>query len=348
MDTTIATSFSPLTCVNDFRSLLRHLPGPDEAARKRATLREPRLIKPRGSLGRLETDVAHLAAWQGRHPPTIDGPKLQVFVGNHGVAHEGVSAYPPEVTGQMVASYATEGAAVNRICEAFGIRLVVTTLDLDRPTRPFNLEPAMGEEDFLSALNTGLAVDLDGVDVLCIGETGIGNTTCAAAIAQALFGGTAEDWTGPGSGVAGEALTNKIRIVAEGVALHADAATDPLDVLRRLGGRELVAMAAAMIAARMKRVPVILDGFTTCAAAACLQAHQKDSLDHCLLGHLSREPGHGALAKRMGLAPLLQLGMALGEGTGAAMAVPLLQAATNCHARMATFEEAGVSDRREE
>lgn len=345
MNTTIAMSFSPLTCVDDFRALLHQLPGPDETARTQAILREPSLIKPRGSLGRLEADVAHLAAWQGRHPPTINAPKLEVFVGNHGVALERVSAYPQEVTEQLVASYKINGAAVNRICEALGINLGVTTLELDRPTRPFHLDAAMGEDDLLLALNTGLAVDLDGVDVLCVGETGIGNTTCAAAMAQALFGGTAEDWTGPGSGVAGDALTNKIRIVAQGVALHGPAATDPLDVLRRLGGRELAAIVGAIVAARLRRVPVILDGFTTCSAAACLQAQQADALDHCLLGHQSREPGHAALARRMGFVPIVQLGMALGEGTGAAMAVPLLQAALWCHTHMATFAEAGVTDR---
>lgn len=335
---------APISAVDDLRFLLKRLPAGDESAREAAEQREPRLIKPRGSLGRLEPLVARLATWQGRHPPQVDRPRLQLFVGNHGVARYGVSAYPMEVTAQMVAATRSGRAAVNVICDTFGIDLRMEVLDLESPTRPFHQDAAMTGAEFVAALNVGLAVDLDGVDILCIGETGIGNTASAAALALGLFGGTARDWTGPGSGVTGDALENKIQIVSEGANLHASAATDPVDLLRRLGGRELAAMTGAIVAARLQRVPVVLDGFTVCAAAACLQAFAPDALDHCILGHLSREPGHKTLAKNMGFEPILQLGMALGEGTGAAMAIPVLRAACNCHARMATFDEAGVAD----
>ncbi|MBE1237698.1 nicotinate-nucleotide--dimethylbenzimidazole phosphoribosyltransferase [Phaeovibrio sulfidiphilus] len=343
MSPSLASARRSVASVAEFEALLHSLPGPDEAARAAASEREPCLIKPRGSMGVLEPLVATLAAWQHRHPPKVETVFVDVFIGAHGIAEYGVSAYPPEVTAQMAASYEMEGAAINQLARSCGARLRVTPIELDTPTRPFHREPAMSPEEFVRALNVGLSVDLEGADLLCIGETGIGNTTCAAALALALFGGEATDWTGPGSGVRGEALANKARLVSEAVALHRPSMASGLDILRCLGGRELAAMAGATVAARLAGVPVVLDGFTTCAAVACLQAVEPGALDHCVLGHLSREPGHGALAAAMGFEPLLRLGMALGEATGAVMAVPLLRAACFCHANMATFEEAGVS-----
>ncbi|GEO81180.1 nicotinate-nucleotide--dimethylbenzimidazole phosphoribosyltransferase [Pararhodospirillum oryzae] len=335
----------PLRSLDDLRARLRALPGPDEACRAAAAAREPTLTKPLRSLGRLEPLAHWIAGWQGRHPPTLNTPRAHVFAGNHGVALEGVSAYPPEVTVQMVANFRRGGAGINQLCKAFNIALEVTELDLDRPTQPFDKTAAMTEEEVVAALNAGLCEPLEGVDCLCLGEMGIGNTTSAAALSMALYGGVAEDWTGPGSGIAGSALETKIRVVRDGVALHAPMATDGLDLLRRLGGRELAAMAGGIVAARLSRVPVILDGFILCAAAACLKAVAPDALDHCVLGHVSREPGHQALVARMGLEPLLRMDMALGEASGAALAVPMLRAACFCHAGMATFAEAGVSDR---
>ena len=172
---------------------------------------------------------------------------------------------------------------------------------------------------------------------------GIGNTTPAAAISCALFGGEAADWTGRGTGVEGGALARKIEVVAAGVARHRD--NPPLEILRRLGGRELAAMAGAVLAARLRRVPVLLDGYVVTAAVAPLAAERIDALDHCMVGHVSVEPGHRRLIDKLGKSPLLDLGMRLGEGSGAAVAVGLVKAALACHTGMATFAEAGVSDK---
>ncbi|MGI9369342.1 MAG: nicotinate-nucleotide--dimethylbenzimidazole phosphoribosyltransferase, partial [Ruegeria sp.] len=211
------------------------------------------------------------------------------------------------------------------------------------PTADFTQGPAMSDEDLLIALRAGwLAVDAD-ADLLVVGEMGIGNTTPAAAIACALFGGNASDWTGRGTGVDDAGLANKTRVVAEGVALHGGAG-DGLEILRCLGGREIAAMAGAIAAARMLRIPVILDGFICSAAAACL-AHSADgALDHTIAGHQSAEGAHGAVLAKLNKEPLLSLGLRLGEGSGATLAINILKSAVACHSGMATFAEAGVSD----
>ncbi|MEY8837885.1 nicotinate-nucleotide--dimethylbenzimidazole phosphoribosyltransferase, partial [Cribrihabitans sp. XS_ASV171] len=203
--------------------------------------------------------------------------------------------------------------------------------------------PAMSEDEVLAALRTGWQAVDPGADLLVVGEMGIGNTTPAAAIACALYGGAAGDWTGRGTGVDDAGLANKIRVVGEGVALHAGQG-DGLEVLRRLGGRELAAMAGAIAAARVLRIPVILDGFICTAAAACLEASVAGALDHAVAGHLSAEGAHGALLEQLGKQPLLSLGLRLGEGSGAALAIQVLKGAVACHSGMATFAEAGVAE----
>jgi nicotinate-nucleotide--dimethylbenzimidazole phosphoribosyltransferase len=331
--------------LDDIRRLLAALPGPDATAAARAAEREPQLTKPRGSLGRLEELSAWLAAWQGRHPPRMERPRALVFAGNHGVAARGVSAFPAEVTVQMVANFRRGGAAINQICRAFGTELEVHALDLDRPTADFTAAPAMDESECVAAFTAGMAAADAAADVLCLGEMGIANTTAAAAVCHAVYGETAEFWTGPGTGVAGPALANKTVVIAEGVARHRVAMTDGLEVLRCVGGRELAAIAGAVVAARLRRVPVLLDGFVSTAAAAPLAAVAPAALDHCQVAHCSAEPGHRRLADRLGKRPLFDLGMRLGEASGAALAVAVLKGAVACHAGMATFAEAGVSDK---
>lgn len=334
-----------LKSLADLRSLLDQLPGADTAARRAAEIREPQLTKPPGALGRLEELAAWLATWQGRHPPTMDAPRCVIFAGNHGVAARGVSAFPAEVTAQMVANFEADGAAINQLCKANGIALSVSALDLDHPTADFTEGPAMSEDEVVAALNTGLAAGAKPADLLCLGEMGIANTTAAAALCHALFGGTATGWTGPGTGVDGDTLTIKTRVVSEAVTRHTAETRDPLDLLRRLGGRELAAIAGAVIGARLTRVPVLLDGFICTAAAAALEAARPGALDHCQVAHRSQEPGHALLYGQLGKQPLLDLGLRLGEGSGAATAVPLLRAAAVCHSGMATFSEAGVTDK---
>ncbi len=334
-----------LSSLRDLADLLRRLPSADGTAAEAALEREPLLTKPPGSLGRLEELAVWLAAWQGRHPPVMDRPRCVIFAGNHGVAARGVSAFPATVTVQMVANFEAGGAAVNQLCGAAGIDLSVRALELDRPTADFTQGPAMSEAEVIAAINLGLAEGVKAADVLCLGEMGIANTTAAAALCHALFGGTAAGWTGPGTGVGGDALSSKTRVVAESVTLHTTESRNPLDLLRRLGGRELAAIAGAVIGARLARVPVLLDGFICTAAAAALEATEPGALDHCQVAHRSQEPGHALLFAQIGKTPLLDLGLRLGEGSGAATAVPLLKAACACHSGMATFAEAGVSDR---
>lgn len=341
------TDFASLKSLADVRALLKSLPGPDSTARDAALAREPQLTKPAGSLGRLEELSAWLAAWQGRHPPRLDQPRCLVLAGNHGVAAQGVSAFPAEVTVQMVANFQAGGAAINQLCRTFGTALEVQALDLDRPTGDFTRGPAMSESECLAHMVAGMKAVRDGTDVLCLGEMGIANSTPAAALCLALFGKDAAFWTGPGTGVVGAALDNKIRVVAEGVARHGGDIKDGLDAMMRLGGRELAAIAGAVVAARIKRIPVLLDGFICTASAAVLQATAPAALDHCLIAHASAEPGHRRLADVLGKKPLFDLGMRLGEASGAALAVGVLKAAVACHVGMATFAEAGVSDKGE-
>ncbi|MBF0356028.1 MAG: nicotinate-nucleotide--dimethylbenzimidazole phosphoribosyltransferase [Alphaproteobacteria bacterium] len=327
----------------DILAFLADLPGPDQVALQKAQAREPQLTKPPGALGRLEEISAWMAAWQGQHPARLETPRCVVFAGNHGVAARGVSAFPAEVTAQMVANFQNGGAAINQLCKAFGAELQVQALDLDHPTQDFSQEAAMDEAQFVEAFSKGMRSVKEGTDLLAVGEMGIANTTSAAAVAHALFGGEASDWTGPGTGVAGTALTHKAMVVGEAVAFHKPGISDPIDALRRLGGRELAAMAGAVLAARLQRVPVLLDGYVATAAAAPLHLLHPQALDHCLVAHASAEPAHPALCAKLGKAPLLDLGLRLGEASGAALAIGIVKGALACHNGMATFAEAMVS-----
>ena len=333
----------PITDLDEIRALMDHLPGPDLAAGSEATLHQAQLTKPAGALGRLEELAIWLATWQAQHPPRLDHPRTLVFAGNHGVAARGVSAYPPAVTAQMVQNFIAGGAAVNQLCRVFDVGLKVYEMNLDRPTADIVVEPAMSEEECAKAMAYGMMAVEPGIDTLALGEMGIGNTTTAAALCGGLFGGDAEMWTGPGSGVAGAALEAKRAAVGEAIARHRPSASDPFDVLRRLGGLEFAAITGAVMAARLGRVPVVLDGFASTAAAAVLYVADPHALDHCVVGHVSAEPGHRRLIERIGQRPLFDFGMRLGEGSGATLALAVLKAAAACHNGMATFTQAGVS-----
>ncbi len=336
-------SARPAASFAEIRALLPELPGPDRTAASQAREREAQLTKPPGALGRLEALSEWLCAWQGRHPPRLDRPRVAVFAGNHGVAAQGVSAYPAAVTAQMVRNFIAGGAAINQLCRALDAELRVYEMNLDRPTADFTQGPAMDEAECAHAMAYGMMAVEPGLDLLCLGEMGIANTTSGAALCHALFGGTAADWVGPGTGVAGEGLRRKIDAVEAGLARNRAMAGDPLAALAALGGRELAAIAGAVLAARMGRVPVLLDGYTCTAAAAVLHALRPDLLDHCQVGHCSAEPAHARLCERLGKRPILALDMRLGEGTGAALAAMVLKGAVACHTGMATFAQAGVS-----
>ncbi|MDA1090673.1 MAG: nicotinate-nucleotide--dimethylbenzimidazole phosphoribosyltransferase [Proteobacteria bacterium] len=341
------TALPAIQSLDDVGQALAALPGPDRDAADAAGNREPQLTKPPGALGRLEDLVVWLSQWQGHHPPTMGTPRAQVFAGNHGVTGQGVSAYPADVTAQMVANFEAGGAAINQLCQVFGVSFAIDALALDRPTKDFTIEAAMTESECIDAFVFGMGAVSDGTDVLCLGEMGIGNTTAAAAISMALFGGAASAWTGMGTGVSGAALANKTKIVATAVAVHGAATkADPLQVLRCLGGREMAAIAGAVLAARYRNVPVLLDGYVATAAAAPLRAAQPGALDHCQIGHASAEPGHARLLEKLGKTPLLNLDMRLGEATGAVLAVQILRGAVACHNGMATFKDAAISGKK--
>jgi nicotinate-nucleotide--dimethylbenzimidazole phosphoribosyltransferase len=330
---------------DDIRNLLVGMPGPDEAAAAAVISRDRQLTKPPGSLGRLEEIVLWLARWQGRENPRVERPLVAVFAGNHGVVAQGVAAYPQAVTAQMVANFRSGGAAINQICKTHGLGLKVFELALEQPTRDITETAALEEAECAATMAYGMEAVAEPCDLLSIGEMGIGNTTIAAAICHGLYGGAPEDWVGPGTGVDAEGLKRKADAVGRAVALNRGHLGSPLEVLRRLGGRELAAMAGAIVAARHARVPVLLDGYVASAAAAVLHALDPHALDHCLAAHRSAEPAHGRLLERLGKRPLLDLGMRLGEATGAALAAALVKTAAAIHAGMATFGEAGVSDR---
>ncbi len=333
----------PVATLDEIRALMAHLPGPDLEAGTAAALRESQLTKPAGALGRLEELAQWLAIWQGRHPPHVNHPRTAVFAGNHGVAARGVSAYPATVTAQMVQNFIAGGAAVNQLCKTVDADLRVYEMNLDQPTADIVEAAAMSEEECARAIAYGMMAVEPGIDALALGEMGIANTTAAAALALALFGGEATDWVGPGTGVGGAALAAKREVVAQAAARHRAAPADPLELLRRLGGLEFAALVGAILAARMARVPVVLDGYATTAAAAVLYAADSHALDHCVVGHVSAEPGHRRLLERIGKPALFDFGMRLGEASGATLALAVLKAAAACHAGMATFAEAGVS-----
>jgi nicotinate-nucleotide--dimethylbenzimidazole phosphoribosyltransferase len=332
------------TSFADLRAACLDVPPPDPTAAAAAAVREAKLTKPPGSLGRLEDFVAFLSRWQGRHAPALERVEVLVFAGNHGVVAQGVSAYPAEVTAQMVANFAAGGAAINQLARIAGAHLRVIPLFLEQPTADFTAAAAMDESRFLATVAAGYEAVSD-ADLLCLGEMGIGNTTAAAAMAAALFGGGGARWAGRGTGVDDEGLARKQAAVDRALAVHAGVIGDPLAVAATFGGHELAALLGAALAARRRRIPVLLDGFVCTAAVAPLARMRSDALDHALAAHVSAEAGHRALLGELGLEPILDLGMRLGEASAAALAVLLLRAALACHTGMATFAEAGVSDK---
>jgi nicotinate-nucleotide--dimethylbenzimidazole phosphoribosyltransferase len=307
--------------------------------------REAMLTKPPRSLGRLEELVGWLAHWQGRAPPRLQQVEIVVFAGNHGVTARGVSAYPAEVTAQMVANFAAGGAAINQLARTAAADLRVIPLALDRPTADFTQAPALSEQEFLAAAAEGYDAVSPTCDLLCLGEMGIGNTTAAAALAAALFGGGGARWAGRGTGVDEQGLARKRQVIDGALSRHAAVLHDPLASAATFGGRELAAILGATLAARRQHIPVVLDGFVCTAAVAPLSKLRADTLAHTVSSHVSAEAGHRILLDELGLPPLLALDMRLGEASGAALAVLVLRAALACHTGMATFAEAGVSDK---
>lgn len=330
--------------LDDIRAFCRDLPDGNEHAARAVVRRQQALTKPPQSLGRLEDLVAWLARWQGRECPQLERVTVTVFAGNHGVAARNVSAYPQAVTQQMVANFASGGAAINQIAHLAGAELRVVPIELDRPTHDFTVAAAMDTNEFLSAVDAGYRTVPADCDLLAVGEMGIANTTTAAVLCAALLGGDATVWAGRGTGVDDTGLARKRAAIEAALDRHRAILCDPLAVAAALGGRELAAIAGAILAARHNKIPVLLDGFVATAAVVPLTRLDAGVIHHCRAGHLSAESGHRMLLRELGLDPLLDLGMRLGEASGAGVAILLLRAALACHTGMATFTEAGVTD----
>ena len=331
---------------DDLTKLIMELPAGSQSAVEGVRAREQTLTKPAGSMGQMEYLVEFLARWQETSKPTLNNPMVAIFAGNHGVAEQGVSAFPASVTAQMVANFTNGGAAISQISKLHELNLRVFELAIEMPTGDITKEAALDDRTCAATIAYGMEAIAGAPDLLCIGEMGIGNTTIASAIFAAIFEGTGEDWVGAGTGLDQAGIQNKICVVDKALALHKTNLDHPLKILARLGGREIAAMLGAIIAARHQKIPVIIDGFVATAAAAIAYAINPASLDHCLFGHVSAENAHVKALEKMNKRGLLNLELRLGEGSGAALAAVMVKTALHMHQNMATFEEAAVSGKK--
>lgn len=318
------------------------------------------LTKPQGSLGRLEDIAVTFCGWQARTNPQINNILVRVFAADHGVCQRGVSAFPQVVTTQMIQNFVSGGAAISVLSKRLDADFAVVNLGTAHPlisdagviqhvigagTRDFSQVAAMSSAQCEEALNVGrLTVEADRVDLFLAGEMGIGNTSSASAIYAALLGLDAFEVVGPGTGVDGEGLRKKRAVVEEGLTLHKKEIGDPIAMLRCMGGFEIAAMTGAFLRCAQLGIPILVDGFICTAAALVAHAIAPEVTKWMLFSHCSAEPAHVLALEKLGAKPLLSLGMRLGEGSGAAVAVPLLQSALALHNGMATFHSAGVSD----
>jgi len=329
-----------------------------------ASRRQLELTKPPGSLGRLEEIANRCAAIRESFELSASRPRIVLFAADHGVCAEGVSAYPQAVTAQMVLNFLRGAAAINALARAGGIELKVVDVGVATPlplssdlisrrrapgTRNFCEGPAMTEAEMIAALETGIELACDsamaGCDLLGFGEMGIGNTTAASAITAALTGRPTEALVGRGAGADDAGMARKRSAIQRALALHADNLGSPLGVLRCVGGLEIAAMCGFCLGAAARRLPVVTDGFIATAAAVLAVRLCPASSGYVFASHRSTEPGHAHLLAILEQAPLLDLGMRLGEGTGAALAMKLMQAAVAAFTQMATFATAGVSNK---
>jgi nicotinate-nucleotide--dimethylbenzimidazole phosphoribosyltransferase len=333
--------------VNELEALLTDLPEPDAEARAAVRARADSVLRPSGALARLDEVAVWLAGWQRTSNPSVEHASTIVFVADHGVAAGGVSAYPAEVTKAMLAALDAGRATASAVARAVGAQVRAVDAGVGEPTGDIRVEAAMTRQRFARCVEVGRQAVAqsagEGADLLVLGEMGIGNTTSAAAVCATVFEGDAAAWTGRGTGVDDDGLARKVDAVERARARVLELALPPLEVLREVGGAELVAIAAAVVEARRRSMPVVLDGFVVGAAVAPLHAVRPGALDHCLAGHRSAERGHGLLLDRLGLDPLVDLGLRLGEASGALVAVPIIRLAAAAVTEVATFEEWGMA-----
>lgn len=323
--------------------LMGDLPAPDGQSMAAVRDRAARVLRPTRALARLDEIAAWLAGWQRTPRPRVERAAAVVFLADHGVVAEGVSAYPAEVTAEMFRALRHGVATASVMARIMGAGLSVVDVGVGRPSGNLLHQPALTEDRFRQCFEAGRrAVAGIETDLLVLGEMGIGNTTAASAVCATLFGGPAEEWTGLGTGIDQAAFSRKVAVV-EAARRRVGEDTGPLEILRQVGGPDLVALAGATVEARLRSIPVLLDGFVVTTACAVLEAARPGVLDHCLAGHCSGEPGHRLVLDKVGKAPLLDLGLRLGEGSGALAAVPLVKLAAACVTGVATFEEWGLA-----
>lgn len=323
-------------------SELSNLRVPDDAAQSAARSRSDDILRPAGATQVLDDVAIWVAGWQRNSRPLIEQPAALIFAANHGVASAGVSKYPIEVTASMVAAFRAGSSTINAWATVAGSTVDVIDVGVELPSGDIRTAAAVSDERFDQVVSAARdAVDALATDLLVIGEMGIGNTTAAAAVCHALLGGSAEDWVGRGTGVDDDGLAIKHEAVRTAVArLHRERPkASPLDVLAEVGGLELVAMAAAIIAARQRSIPVVLDGYVVTASALALALSARDALQHCWVGHRSAEPGHGKVLAHLNARPLVDLGLRLGEASGGMAAVPLIRMACAGLSSVPTFSE---------
>jgi nicotinate-nucleotide--dimethylbenzimidazole phosphoribosyltransferase len=329
---------------DEIRRLLAGARRSDDASAAAVAARASRVLRPAGALARLDGVAEWRAAWQRTTIPRVAAPHLIVFVADHGVAARGVSAYPSDVTQAMLKALEEGVATASALSRAIGATTDVVDVGVADPTADIATGPALSPERFRDSFERGRrAVAEANADVLVLGEMGIGNTTPAAAVTAAVLGLDARSCTGRGTGVDDEGYATKLAAVD--AALMRTRGASPMEILRHAGGSELAAIAGAVVEARLRSVPVVLDGYVVCASVAPLHALDPTALDHCIAGHRSAEPGHRLLLDRLGKEPLLDLGLRLGEGSGALAALPLIALAAAAVTDVATFDEWGIEQR---
>jgi len=336
----------------------------DEEAMGKARLRQDHLTKPRGSLGRLEELSIKIAGITGRVMPRIEQKAIVTMAGDHGVTAEGVSAYPQEVTAQMVYNFLRGGAGINVLARHIGARVVVVDMGVAADLEPHPLlvskkiafgtrnmakEPAMSRQQALRAIEAGIEVINEevakGLDIVGVGDMGIGNTTPSSAICAVITGEPVAKVTGRGTGIGDEQLASKVKVIETALALNRPDSKDAIDVLAKVGGFEIGGIVGVILGAVAQRIPVVVDGFIAGAAALIATRLCSKVRDYLIAAHVSAEIGHRAILDYLGLKPLLDLEMRLGEGTGAALAISIVEAAAKTLAEMATFADAGISEK---
>ena len=293
---------------DDIRALIKNAPQGDLEAEAEARVRSADLMIPPGGLGRMSELAVWMARWQGRNPPSVKRPMVAVFASSHGVAKHQVAPDPVDATPRIVELLKTGKAATNHVAASADAGMRVFEMAIEHPTKDLCVEPAMSEEECAATIAFGMEAIAEKPDLLALGETGVGGATAAAAVACALYGGNANYWVRAGSWMSPEGLERRIQVVQKAQQTHRGHLSDPLEILQRLGGREIAALVGAIVAARTQGIPVILDVFATTVAAAIVHAIKPGAADHCIAGHLSTEPAHPALLDRLGQRPLLDMG----------------------------------------